>query len=72
MTKRNSIKTILVFSAILGPWYAFATDLLPLPSNWLDMIATSSVPFLGAMLPITLFLLGIWLVGWFISMLRGR
>lgn len=75
MIKMKRYLKIIVGVVVSLPVLAFAQtptpDLLPLPSTWLNMIATSSVPFLTAMLPITLFLAGIGIVAWLISLLTG-
>jgi len=66
------MKKILGAIVIVFPSFAFATNLFPLPGDWIDQIATSTVPLMNGFGPLLWFLVGVSLFGWVISKLTNR
>lgn len=63
MKKLKLILGLSTVGAVVSPMVVGATtDLLPLPGNWLDMIATSSVPLFTSLSPFMGWIIGIGVV----------
>jgi len=65
-------KIIGIFAVMLMPLSAMATNLFPLPSDWIDQVATSTVPLMSGFGPMLWFLVGVGLFGAVVHWLTGR